>query len=386
MSSLFFVLFSSILAFLITYFSIPSLIEIARRNDIFDEPNKRSSHVLLTPFLGGIGIFLGIIISFFVFAPIENIQSIQSGKYLLIAIIVMFSIGLKDDLTPTKPFKKLLGQIITAGFVVAAGICLTNLQGILGIGEIPEVIGIGLTVLSIVYIINAFNLIDGINGLSAGIGIWLATFLGSWFLLISQLSDAILAFSVVGALLAFLKYNRTPAKIFMGDSGSLLIGLFIAILLIKFVQLHALTPNNYYFFDNAPLIATGVFAIPLFDFLRVVSERFLFGKSPMSPDRKHIHHLFVDAGYSHDNSSKLIVLMNILFAFFAFLLEDFGFILPVLLLFISFCIIISYLKTKVILYREVKAVKKESNTMNTKVFPVEKTNLQVTEIIESEIK
>lgn len=347
----FYILLAILSGFFITYFSIPSLIEIAKKNNIFDHPNERSSHTDLTPYLGGVGILLGVIISFFLFAALEGIPQ---ENYLVIAMLIIFSIGLKDDLMLIKPMKKLLGQFITAGFAVLAGISLTNLQDVLGFKEIPSFVAIPLTLLAIVYIINAFNLIDGINGLSAGIGIWVVTFLGGWFFLIERIPHAIIAFSLMGTLIAFLIYNRTPAKIFMGDSGSLLVGFLIAVLLIEFIQFHNSPIDNHYFFNNAPLVATGIFLIPLFDFLRVASERFLFGKSPMSPDRKHVHHLCVDAGYSHNSSSILIVLLNIIFACFTYLFQDYGFVLPIFVLFILYCIIVSYLKTSVILYKDSK--------------------------------
>ena len=132
-----------------------------------------------------------------------------------------------------------------------------------------------ISLLVITYIINAFNLIDGINGLSAGLGIWFTLFLGIWFFLTNNSVFSILAFSIVGALNAFLIFNATPAKIFMGDSGSLLVGLLMAVLLIKFIEAHNV-PSEDYRFTNAPLMALGIFAVPIFDFLRVASERFIF--------------------------------------------------------------------------------------------------------------
>lgn len=336
---------------MITYFVIPNLIEIAQVNVIYDKPNERSSHDNLIPYLGGVGIFLGILLSFCLCTDLTMIPKVN---YLLIGLVLIFSIGLKDDLVITKPIKKLLGQFITASFIVSAGIQITSFQGILGIQEISIPASIGFTILSITYIMNAFNLIDGINGLSAGIGTCLTIFLGTWFFMTNVTLYSILSFSVTGALIAFLIYNRTPAKIFMGDSGSLLIGLLLAILLIEFVQQHNNPSNGYYYFLNAPLLAIGCFAIPLFDFLRVISERFIFGKPPMSPDRKHIHHLFIDAGYSHNISSLSIVILNILFAIMAGFLQGFGFVGPILFLMAIFWIIVSYLKTKVILRSEIE--------------------------------
>ena len=345
---LFLMILPFISAFAITYLVIPHLIEIAYVREIFDKPNERSSHTKFTPFLGGVGILLGVLLtsSFYMGA-----QPLPKVSYILIAILLIFCIGLKDDLLVTTPIKKLFGQLITAGFVVSAGIRLTNLQGIMGFTEIPFVVSVIISLLIITYIINAFNLIDGINGLSAGLGIWFTLFLGIWFFLTNNSVFSILAFSIVGALNAFLIFNATPAKIFMGDSGSLLVGLLMAVLLIKFIEAHNV-PSEDYRFTNAPLMALGIFAVPIFDFLRVASERFIFGKSPMSPDRKHIHHLFVDAGYSHNKSSCYIVGMSILFALFAYCFQHIGFVIAAFIMISIFWIIVSYLKTKVILYVE----------------------------------
>ena len=372
MQFIYHILLPAFSAFLITYFAIPNLIEIARVNFIYAKPNERSSHTRLIPYLGGAGIFLGLLLSFCLYA---NLATIPKVNHLLIAIVLIFSIGLKDDLVLTKPLKKLLGQFITASFVVSAGIQITSFQGVLGITEIPYIIGIGITILTITYIINAFNLIDGINGLSAGIGICLAIFLGGWFFMINLIPYTILSFSMAGALMAFLIYNRTPAEIFMGDSGSLLIGLLLAILLIEFVQQHNIPTGTKYHFINAPLVAIGLFTIPIFDFLRVAIERFIFGKSPMSPDRKHIHHLFVDAGYSHNVSSLSIVGLNIVFTIMVSLLQGFGFVLPILLLLAIFWILISYLKTKVILNKEMIATNKKLDVKNAKLQKVVIKNL-----------
>jgi len=352
-------------AFTITYLVIPNLIEIAYARDIFDKPNPRSSHTKFTPFLGGVGILLGILLTSSFYISVEPFSKVG---YILIAILLIFCIGLRDDLLITSPIKKLLGQLVTAGFVVSAGIRLTDFQGTLGFSEIPFVVSIIISLLTITYIVNAFNLIDGINGLSAGIGIYLTLSLGVWFFLLHLIPQTVLSFSIAGTLIAFLIYNRTPAKIFMGDSGSLLVGLLIAILLIEFVQQHNYQVDTGYYFTNAPLMALGIFAIPLFDFLRVASERFIFGKSPMSPDRKHIHHLFVDAGYSHNKSSLSIVVLNAILTIIAYCLQKFGFVGPTLLLMAIFWVLISYLKTKVILNKEIE------NTNTNNKLKIEKNN------------
>ena len=246
---------SLITAFLLTYLAIPSIINVANKKNLMDEPGARHSHTNKIPTLGGIGIFAGVIFSIVLWTPFDVFQDLQ---YILCAFIIIFLIGAKDDILPMSPTRKLLGQLFAAGLIVfKANIQLTSLFGIFGIYEIPYIASILLSIFTILVIINAFNLIDGINGLSGSVSTLISLVLGTWFLLVDRVEYGIIAFALVGSVIAFLNYNFTPAKIFMGDTGSLLVGLICAILTIKFIEYHQVIPDSKYAFSSAPAVAIG---------------------------------------------------------------------------------------------------------------------------------
>lgn len=308
-------------AFLITYFAIPSIIKIAEVKNLVDEPGERRSHSKRVPTLGGLGIFAGLIFSTTFWVPFH--AQFSHLQYILCAFIVIFLIGAKDDIIPLTPSKKFAGQFGAAILLVYfAKIQLTSLYGILGIYTIPDLVGIPLTVFTVVVIINAFNLIDGINALSGSIGCIICITFGYWFYAYGRSDLAILAGALAGSLVAFLRYNL-KAEIFMGDTGSLLIGLTAAILAISFIQANAVYENELSV-QSVPAVAVGILIVPLFDTLRVFTLRLLKGKSPFHPDRTHIHHLLIDLGYSHLQATGILSVVNIVFIMLAFQCQAMG--------------------------------------------------------------
>jgi len=326
------IILAMITSFALTYVAIPSIISVARKKKLFDEPDHRKSHKVSTPSLGGIGIFAGTLFSIILWTPFMYIGKLQ---YILCAFIIIFLIGAKDDIDPISPSKKLLGQLFAAAILVfKADVKLTSMYGIFGLGALPDPVSIVLSIFTIIVIINAFNLIDGINGLSGGIGLLISLTMGTWFFLIDRVEIAIVAFSLAGSIIAFLKYNITPAQIFMGDTGSLLLGLVCSILAIKFIDIHKDLGDHPYAFKAAPSMAIAVMILPLFDTLRVFVIRILNGKSPFYPDRSHIHHLMIDCGLSHMNATYILLLVNAIFIFIAMGLQQIGnlYLLGVLIL------------------------------------------------------
>lgn len=317
------IILSFLTAFMLTYFAIPSIINIARKKNLFDEPDERKSHSESTPSLGGIAIFAGVIFSIILWTPFELFGDLQ---YILCSFIIIFLIGAKDDILPISPNKKLIGEILAAAILVfKSNVKLTSFYGLFGIGVLPEYVSVILSIFVIIVIINAFNLIDGINGLSGSIATLISVTLGTWFFLTDQIALALVAFSLAGAVVAFLKYNFTPAKIFMGDTGSLLIGLVCSILAIKFIESHnALVVDHRWAFKAVPAVAVGIMILPLFDTLRVFLIRALKGKSPFNPDRTHIHHLLIDIGLSHMQATGVLVVVNIFFIIMVIALQDIG--------------------------------------------------------------
>ena len=316
------IILSFLTAFTLTYFAIPSIIHIAKIKNLCDEPGERRSHSESIPTLGGIGIFAGVIFSIILWTPFNVFGDLQ---YILCSFIIIFLIGAKDDISPVPPWKKMIGQFFAAAILVfKSNVKLTSLYGIFGVSELPEIVAVALSIFTIIVIINAFNLIDGINGLSGSIGSLIALSLGSWFYLIDHIELAIVAYAMSGAVIAFLKYNITPAKIFMGDTGSLLVGLVCSILTIKFIELHREIPMNPYAFKAVPAVAIGFLILPLYDTLRVFIMRAMAGKSPLHPDRTHIHHLLIDYGFTHMQATAILVLVNIFFILLVITFQEMG--------------------------------------------------------------
>ncbi len=312
-----------ITAFTLTYLVIPSIIRVAKAKNLFDRPNDRSAHLQPTPSLGGIAIFAGAICGIILWTPFEAFGDLQ---HILAGFVILFLIGVKDDLVSLSPTKKFIGQILVAVILVyKSHIRLTSLFGIFGIYELPELFSFVLSIVAIVGIINAFNLIDGINGLAGSIGALACSIWGTWFFLVDHIELAIVAFSLTGAILAFLKYNFSPAEIFMGDTGSLVIGMVCAVLGLKFIELHREIPaTQAYIFNAAPAIAIAILILPLYDTARVFTKRILQGKSPFYPDKTHIHHLLLDNGLSHMQATATLVGVNVFFVALTMALHRFG--------------------------------------------------------------
>lgn len=315
------IILSFLTAFTLTYFAIPSIISIARDKKLYDVPIERSSHTISTPSLGGIGIFAGVVFSIVLWTPFEIYGNLQ---YILCAFIIIFLIGAKDDISPISPYKKLIGQIVAASILVfKSKIQLSGFYGFLGLhDQLPEWIYIMVSLLTILVIVNAFNLIDGINGLAGSIGALIAATLGCWFFLADRAEFAVIAFATIGAVVAFLKYNYTPAKIFMGDTGALVIGLVCSILIIEFIDINSrdelwtYSSKAYIRIYNSPVVAMGIMILPLYDTVRVFVTRVLRGQSPFNADRRHIHHLLIDFGLTHMQATATLFFVNVFFITF----------------------------------------------------------------------
>ncbi|MCB0569307.1 MAG: undecaprenyl/decaprenyl-phosphate alpha-N-acetylglucosaminyl 1-phosphate transferase [Phaeodactylibacter sp.] len=319
---MFVLVLSFLTAFTLTYFAIPNIIGIAREKNLFVEPGERSSHTISTPSLGGVGIFAGTIFSIVMWTPFDRFGGLQ---YILCAFLIVFLVGLKDDMSPVSPINKLIGQVLAASILVfKSDIHLRGFYGMFGLHtELPEPFYAGLTLFTILVIINSFNLIDGINGLAGSVGALISGVLGCWFFWIGRMELSIVAFSLVGAIIAFLKYNYTPAKIFMGDSGALVIGTACSILIIQFIDMnYYLEPGNLHQIQDVPAVAIGIMIIPLYDTLRVFITRILRGQSPLHADRRHIHHLLIDYGFTHMQATGILVAVNVFFILLAFSLNQ----------------------------------------------------------------
>ncbi len=312
-----------VIGFVLVIISVRPIIKIAREKKLFEPFEKRKIHTTTVPSLGGIAIFFGFTISSIV---ATDGLSFDSLKYIIASVIIMFFIGLKDDLLNITARKKLLIQIFAAVMLITLGnVRFTNLHGILGGHEIGYFTSLILTMFAMVVIINAFNLIDGIDGLASGLAMLSASTFGIWFFLAGHTQFAIMSFALVGSLAGFFLFNvfGEKNKLFMGDTGSLIIGIVISTLVIKFNEFNAVA-NVPYLVQAAPAVSFAIIIIPLIDTLRVMTIRILNKKSPFTPDTNHIHHRLLSLAPNHLVVTLIILSANLLIIIFALLLNESG--------------------------------------------------------------
>jgi UDP-GlcNAc:undecaprenyl-phosphate/decaprenyl-phosphate GlcNAc-1-phosphate transferase len=287
---------------LVSLFATPSLIKVAYLKRLFDMPDfDRKMHRRAVPTIGGIIIFSSTLFAYALWYPSTTVGDF---KYIIVCMLVLFFVGIKDDIIGTAPMKKLIAHVII-GLILTlmANIRISSLHGLFGIYEIPEYASIFISLFTYIVIVNAFNLIDGVDGLAAGIGFIASFCFGTWFYMAGNIGTASLAFALAGSLFSFLIFNFQPARIFMGDSGSLTIGLVVSILAIKLIEQDVAHLPPYMITLSKPVFAMAVLVYPLYDTLRVFTLRAAKGNSPFSADKKHIHHRLLKVGLSHGQTA-----------------------------------------------------------------------------------
>jgi UDP-N-acetylmuramyl pentapeptide phosphotransferase/UDP-N-acetylglucosamine-1-phosphate transferase len=315
------VLLTGSVSFIITFLAIPVIMRIAEEKKLFDLPDGRKLHNTPIASLGGVGIFSG----FFMAALLSITLKVNPEfQYYFAAALVVFILGLKDDIVVLTATKKFIGQLTAAAILIhLANLRITSMHGLFGLGELPQAFSFALSYVTIILVINAFNLIDGVDGLAGMLGLLTTSVFGTYFFLVGMPAYALLSFAMAGSLLAFLIFNYNPAKIFMGDCGSLLLGLVNTILAIKFITV-ADSSAVVLPIQSAVAVGVSVLIIPLLDTVRVFSIRIFHGRSPFSPDRNHIHHLLLDRGLSHKYVTLFCFLLNIVFITIAYFGRNLG--------------------------------------------------------------
>ncbi|MBO9683108.1 MAG: undecaprenyl/decaprenyl-phosphate alpha-N-acetylglucosaminyl 1-phosphate transferase [Flavisolibacter sp.] len=304
------VILTGSVAFFITFLAIPAIIRVAQEKKLFDLPDSRKLHTSPIASLGGVGIFLGFFLACLL--TISGKYNSELQYFFASALVVVF-LGLKDDILIISALKKFLGQLAAAAILIhLADIRIDSMHGMFGLGRLPDPVSYLLSYITIIVIVNAYNLIDGVDGLAGSLGVLATSIFGAYFFMAEMQVYSLLAFGMAGSLLAFLVFNFNPAKIFMGDSGSLLLGLVNAILVIKFISV-ADAPGALVPIESVVAVGFSILVVPLFDTLRVFSIRIAKGKSPFVPDRNHIHHLLLDRGLSHRTVTVSCVGLNVTF-------------------------------------------------------------------------
>ncbi|UZT96038.1 MraY family glycosyltransferase [Chryseobacterium fluminis] len=301
-----------IFSFLITFFSVPTIIKISRRKNLMDEPGMRSSHIRKIPNLGGIAIFYSIGISASIFAY----ELFDLYKFLFASMVILLYIGVMDDIVVMRAYKKLVAQIVVSSLIViGSDIRIRSLFGILGIYELKYIISVVFSIVTFIILINAFNLIDGIDGLAGGYSIICSILFGISYYRLGEYNYPLVVLSavIIGAVLAFLYYNLSnyrTSKIFMGDTGSMLLGFLLAFTSICFINIfidRALPNVPRYHLQSAPVIAVAILILPIVDTLNVIIVRLINKKSPFDADKNHIHHKLLKLNLTHRRSSFYII-------------------------------------------------------------------------------
>lgn len=296
--------------FVMTYFLTPVVIQVVKVKRLYEKLSERSSHSVHVPSFGGVTFYVVFIIAISV---AEQFFMIGRAVYLVPAATIMFVVGLKDDLTGISPFNKIMAQIIaTTLLFLSTDFQITQLNGFMGLHDASPLLVVPLSYAVVIFFINAYNLIDGIDGLASSLAAFYFTAFACTFLILKDWALLSVSVCLVGVFIAFLRYNlSSDKKIFMGDTGSL----FIGFILVAFViHLMAADYSGKLILKDANF---GVFLIallfvPVLDSIRVFVARAVEGRSPFSPDRNHIHHILMDYhGFTHRQTTARILLINI---------------------------------------------------------------------------
>ena len=327
------IILSLLTSMILALIVIPKILVIAVKHSLYDIPNNRKIHNGAVPRIGGVSFVPCILFSlllvhgvFYMF--IDKIEenwiypNYSEISFFICGLLLLYLGGVKDDLVGMRYKYKFIIQIITASLIVFSGLYINNLYGLFNIYEIATWIGMPLTIIAIVFVINAVNLIDGMDGLASGISIFALCVYGTLFLLNDALTYSVLAFSTVGVLIPFYYYNvfgnvKKGRKLFMGDSGSLTLGLILGFLALQYIHYNLGEINPI---GDTLIIAISPILIPMLDVMRVILSRAKNRKHLFKADRGHIHHKFIDMGMSKSTALVLLLLISSGFCVLNFIL------------------------------------------------------------------
>ena len=300
-------------SFLLTFYTIPTVVKISRRKNLMDEPGARSSHLRKIPNLGGIAIFYALAVCASIFA----FELFDIYKFLFASLVILLYIGVMDDIVVMRAYKKLFAQIIVASLmVIGSDVRLRSFFGLFGVYELNYFFSVAVSILTFIVLINAFNLIDGIDGLAGGYSILCSAMFGISYYRLGEYNYPLVVLSgvIIGSVIGFLYFNLSNYrhnKIFMGDTGSMILGFLLAFTAICFVDIFIdkkLPEVPRYYLQSAPAIAMAILILPIIDTLNVCIIRIWAGKSPFMADKNHIHHSLLRLGLTHRRSTAYILL------------------------------------------------------------------------------
>ena len=302
-----------IVSFLFGWMGMPLVIKIAKKKGFVVRPNKRMSHTGEIPNIGGLNICFSFLLSYMLF----EFGQMEQNQFFMLGVLAIMAVGLIDDVLILTPTAKLLGETLAGIAMIGfADLRITHLHGLFGIGEIGIVPSYIISLFILIAIINSINLIDGVDGLASGLGMLYCAFFAVWFGLAGEQTWSVLAICLIGALAVFFIYNvfGSRGKIFMGDSGSLLLGYMLTAFVFHFCEMNAyhMVPESLHM-KAAPAVAICVLTVPLFDTIRVSITRIKQHRSPFQPDKNHIHHLLLRTGLNHIQTTCVLLSASLLF-------------------------------------------------------------------------
>lgn len=306
------IIIASIVALTVVTIIHPQIVKFAKKKNIVDNPDARKLQRSPVPVMGGVAVFFGIISGFCIASLFIDVTSLLA---IFVAISIMLCVGVTDDLSDLSPWFRFAIEIaISLLLVFWSGVSLNDFQGLWGISVVPTWLSIPLTIIAVVGIINATNMVDGVDGLSSGYGISASVAFAILFGGTGYTPMLLMCGLSIGALLPFFLHNvfGKKSKMFIGDGGSLMMGVIMSTYVV-----YAITsggPCERLASRGIGLVplSLAIMCVPVFDCLRVMVMRILRGTSPFSPDKTHMHHLFIELGFSHIGTTVSVLLLNVI--------------------------------------------------------------------------
>ena len=313
------IILCSLVAFLAVRWVYFKILKIANKKSLLDSPDPRKLQKRPVPILGGIAVFFGLVAGILAGMSVDWLLTgslYQSLTPIICAMMLMIYIGAVDDLIGLTPTTRFIAETVTVLAVIfAGGGCIDSFHGLWGINGLSWWIAVPLTVFAGVGIINAINMIDGVNGLCSGLSIISCAFFGYAFLKVGEISNAVLAFSTIAALIPFFFHNvfGQKSRMFLGDAGTMMIGILMVWFTINILRgdssVRMLMVQRKV---NMIAMVLAILSVPVFDTVRVMTQRIYHGKNPFHPDRTHLHHVFIRAGVSHSITTLSEFFINFL--------------------------------------------------------------------------
>ena len=305
------VVLSFVFSFLITWYSIPTIIKISRRKNLMDEPGQRSSHERKIPNLGGIAMFFSIAVCASIFAY----QLFDLYKFLFASLVILLYVGVMDDIVVMRAYKKLLAQVVVSALlVIGSDVRIRSLFGVFGVYELNYFLSVIFSIVTFIILVNAYNLIDGIDGLAGVYGVICFSLFGISYYRLGEYNYplVILSTTIIGTVIGFLYYNLSDRskKIFMGDTGSMLLGFLLTFTSICFMDIFIVKKVQgavFYHLNTAPVMAIAIMILPIVDTLNVIIIRLAEKRSPFDADKNHIHHKLLKLGITHKRATLYII-------------------------------------------------------------------------------